>query len=51
MNLLTLPLQEAVVLLAKLTFIIVWGVIMFGFTIRVILGSIMSELLDPHEEG
>ncbi len=51
MNLLTLPLGEALILLAKITVIIFWGVIMIGFAIRAILGSIMAELLDPHEEG
>ncbi len=51
MDLLTLPLQEAIVLIAKITVIFCWGVVMLGFAIRVILSSIMAELLDPHEEG
>jgi type III secretory pathway component EscT len=34
-----------------MTVIIFWAVIMAGFAIRAILGSIMAELLDPHEEG
>jgi hypothetical protein len=50
MNILTLPLLEAFVLLAKMTVIIVWMTIMLGFTVRVILGSILGELLDFHEK-
>lgn len=50
MNLLTLPLLEAFILLVKLTVIFCWGVIMIGMAIRIILGSIMDELLDPREE-
>jgi hypothetical protein len=51
MNLLTLPLLEAFVLLAKMTVIIVWGVIMLGFATRVIVGSIMGELYDFYEKN
>jgi hypothetical protein len=51
MNLLTLPLLEAFILLVKLTVIFCWGVIMLGIAVRVILGALMAELLDPHEEG
>jgi hypothetical protein len=51
MNLLTLPLLEAFVLLAKMTVIIVWMTIMLGFIVRVILGSIMGEFLDFYEKN
>ncbi len=44
MHILTLPLGEAVILLAKMTVIICWGVIMLGFAIRVILSSIMDGI-------
>jgi len=50
MELLTLPLLDAFILLVKMTVIFCWGVIMIGMAIRVILGSIMAELLDPREE-
>jgi ABC-type polysaccharide transport system permease subunit len=51
MNILSLPLLEAFVLLAKMTVIIVWMTIMLGFIVRVILGSILSELLDFYEKN
>ena len=50
MELLTLPLLDAFVLLVKMTVIFCWGIILIGMAIRVILGSIMAELLDPREE-
>jgi len=50
MDLLTLPLLEAFILLVKMTVIFCWGVIMIGMAVRVIVGSIMEELLDPHEK-
>jgi len=49
MNLLFLPLGEAVVLIAKMTVIFCWGVIMIGFAIRVILGSIL-DVINPRED-
>jgi hypothetical protein len=51
MNILSLPLLEAFVLLAKMTVIIVWMTIMLGFIVRVILGSIMGEFLDFYEKN
>lgn len=50
MNLLTLPPYEALVLIAKMTLIFCWGVILLGFAVRVILRSIMDELF-KHKEG
>jgi hypothetical protein len=50
MNLLTLPLLEAFILLVKMTVIFCWGVILVGIAVRVILGSIMDVLLDPRED-
>lgn len=50
MNLLLLPPLEAFILLVKMTVIFCWGVIMIGIAIRIILGSIMDELLDSREE-
>ena len=44
MNLLTVPLLEALILIAKMTVIICWGVIMIGFAIRVLLGCIIDEI-------
>jgi hypothetical protein len=51
MNLLTLPLLEAFILLVKMTVIFCWGVIMIGMAIRVIFGSIMDELHDPRKKA
>ena len=50
MNLLSLPLLEAFILMVKMTIIFCWGVIMIGFAIRVILGSIMDEIYANEEE-
>jgi len=43
-DLLTLPLGEAIILLAKMTVIIFWMIIMLGFAIRIILSSIMDGI-------
>jgi len=50
MNLLSLPLLEAFVLLAKMTVIFCWGVVMLGFAIRVILKSVMDEIYGNEEQ-
>ena len=50
MNLLTLPLLEAFILLVKMTIIFCWGIVMLGFAIRIILGSIMDEIYGNKEE-
>jgi len=50
MNLLSLPLLEAFVLLAKMTVIFCWGVVMLGFAIRVIVKSIMDEIYDHDDK-
>lgn len=50
MDLLSLPLLEAFILLVKVTVIFCWGVILIGIAIRVILGSIM-DVVYPDEEG
>jgi hypothetical protein len=51
MNLLSLPLLEAFILLVKMTVIFCWGVIMIGIAIRVILGSIMDEIYGKEEDS
>lgn len=50
MDLLSLPLLEAAALIAKMTVIFFWGIVMLGFAIRIILRSIMDELLDSRKE-
>lgn len=50
MNLLTLPPFEALVVIGKMTFIFAWGVVLLGFAIRIILRSIMDELVVHEEE-
>jgi len=43
-----MPIPDAVYLLAKCTVLWIWGVMMAGITIRVVVGSFLS-LLYPNE--
>lgn len=50
MDLLTLPLYEALVVIAKVTFIFCWAIMLLTIAIRIILRSIMDELVVHEEE-
>lgn len=46
MNILTMPLWEAIIVLAKVTFLIFWGGVMAGYVVRIILNSIFKEIAE-----
>lgn len=44
MEILSMPIPDAVFLLAKLTVLWIWGIMMIGVTLKVFIGSIMSAM-------
>lgn len=44
MEILSMPIPDAVFLLAKLTVLWIWVIMMIGVTLKVIIGSIVSAL-------
>ena len=44
MEILSMPIPDAVYLLAKITVLWIWGIMMIGVTLKVIIGSVVSVI-------